>query len=62
MTCHICGRAISVDERGPLCECAEKLEAYREALEHIVKHVRITAGDMAPISGTYVIATKALSR
>lgn len=43
----------------------EKLEAicavYREALEHIVKHLEITAGSMAPVSGIYIIATKALS-
>lgn len=34
---------------------------YREALEHIVKHLEITAGGMAPVSSVYIIATKALT-
>lgn len=37
------------------------MDRYREALEHIVKHMEITAGGMAPVSSIYVIATKALS-
>ena len=59
------------DEADTKCRellCQERDEAesksliYREALEHIVKHLEMTAGGMAPVSGVYVIATKALTR
>jgi len=30
MTCHICGRAVSIDELGPKCECAEDLDNFKK--------------------------------
>ena len=62
--CEICSewkpRALEAEAR--VEELEEKSGVYREALEHIVKHVEITAGGMAPVSSVYVIATKALTR
>ena len=43
-------------------QACDQRDRYHEALEHIVKHVEATAGGMAPVSGVYVIATKALTR
>lgn len=52
-------------ERDECLELATKnritADRYREALEHIVKHLEITAGGMAPVSSVYIIATKALT-
>jgi len=37
-------------------------DRYKEALEHIVKHLELTLGSMAPVSSVWIIATKALSK
>ncbi len=39
MTCHICGRASTVDERGPLCECGSDLERYHWGLQWMLNNL-----------------------
>lgn len=47
--------------RTRVAELEVERDRYRKALEHIVRHLEMVAGGMAPVSGVYVIATKALT-